>query len=316
MKFASVLLSLGLLTATFASAQNDRGARLQKITAKNHIHRNLDYVGDGNQRQFLDLYVPKQPASDAIPLVVWIHGGAWAKGSKEAPLRMMPFAERNDYAVASINYRLTNEASWPAQLHDCKAAIRYLRAKAGEHGIDPKRIGIAGSSAGGHLVSALGTMGADMESDGDLGPHTEVSTEVTCVVDYFGPVAFVNPDGKTAPQLNNPGNVVYKLIGGAPSEHPEKARHASPIYHITKDDPPFLLIHGTKDALVRFDVSVKFEQELERVHGSDVPFLRVNGGGHGRGFGPAVEQTLVRFMDHHLHERGEPVQDRTVQAGE
>ena len=115
----------------------------------------VDYVGEGNPRQTLDLYVPGTKPEKALPVILWIHGGAWAKGSKYQPGMAMRAAGLGDCAVVSINYRLTNEAAWPAQLHDCKAALRWVRANAKEHHLDAEKIVVWGASAGGHLVSMI-----------------------------------------------------------------------------------------------------------------------------------------------------------------
>ncbi|MEN6334882.1 MAG: alpha/beta hydrolase, partial [Phycisphaerales bacterium] len=140
------------------------------------ILRDIEYVPGGHERQKLDLYLPKtaegQPATNSKrPLIVWVHGGAWLEGNKNGCPAVRFTAD--GYAVASINYRLSQHAIFPAQIQDCKAAIRWLRANADKHGIDPNRIGVWGASAGGHLVALLGTAG-DV-NDFDVGPNAGVS---------------------------------------------------------------------------------------------------------------------------------------------
>ncbi|MCS7032436.1 MAG: alpha/beta hydrolase, partial [Phycisphaerae bacterium] len=150
----------------------------------------LSYVPEGHPRQKLDLYLPPKPETP-LPVVVWIHGGGWSSGSKDNPPAVRLTSQ--GYAVASINYRLTDSATFPAQIHDAKAAIRWLRAHADHYGLDPARIGVWGASAGGQLALLLG-VGADVpELEGTLGEHRDQSSRVACVVDYFGTVEFRKP---------------------------------------------------------------------------------------------------------------------------
>lgn len=147
------------------------GAPQAKLPDSVEVRKNLDYAGGGNPRQMLDLVLPKKrDGGGKLPLIVFIHGGGWRNGSKEGTLgRLVPFVETGEYAGATLNYRLTGESKWPTQIHDCKAAIRYLRGNAEKFGIDPKKIAVWGSSAGGHLVSMLGTSGGVKELEGELG---------------------------------------------------------------------------------------------------------------------------------------------------
>ena len=149
------------------------------------VIRNLDYVGEGNPRQSLDLFLPKAGAKSAKPrpLLVFIHGGGWRGGSKDGGFRrLLPFLEAGGYAGASINYRLTKEARWPAQIHDCKAAIRWLKAHAKEFGYQSNKVAVWGTSAGGHLVAMLGVAGDVPALEGKLGEHLAQNSKVTCVV--------------------------------------------------------------------------------------------------------------------------------------
>ena len=149
------------------------------------IH-DIPYLAGGSPRQRLDLYLPDH-AHAPMPAVLWIHGGAWECGDKN-PCPVRDFAERG-YVIASIGYRLSDKAAFPSQLQDCKSAVRWLRAYAAEYGIDPTRIGVWGESAGGHLAALLGTTG--FTRDFDEGDHLDQSSEVQCVVNWFGPVDFL-----------------------------------------------------------------------------------------------------------------------------
>ena len=157
---------------------------------------NLEYVPGGHERQRLDLYVPAE-ADAPLPVIVWIHGGAWLGGSKEMGVPALPFVGKG-YAVASINYRLSQHAVFPAQIEDCKAAIRWLRANARTYNLNAGRIGVWGASAGGHLVALLGTSGGVEDFDGK-GGNADRSSRVQAVVDFFGPTDFLQMDAPQTP---------------------------------------------------------------------------------------------------------------------
>ena len=146
------------------------------------INRDIEYARVGDTALLLDLYVPAHAPSP--PVIVWVHGGAWRSGSK-AGVPLQSLASR--YAIASVDYRLSPVAKFPAQAHDLKAAIRFLRAKAGEYKINAERIAIAGSSAGGHLAALVGVTNGVKELEGDVGQHRDQSSDVQAIVDFFGP---------------------------------------------------------------------------------------------------------------------------------
>jgi len=186
------------------------------------VLRDLLYVAGGHERNRLDLYLPEK-AEGRLPLVVWIHGGGWQGGNKEN-CPAVPFATRG-YAVASINYRLSQHAVFPAQIEDCKAAIRWLRANAAKYHFDADHIGVWGESAGGHLVALLGTTGGVKDLEGS-GGNLDQSSRVQCVVDWFGPTDFVGWD----PNFNKAVYpMIAHLLGGLVQENKEKARKASPL---------------------------------------------------------------------------------------
>jgi len=242
---------------------------------------NIAYVSNGAERQKLDLYLPATGTN--LPLIVWIHGGGWMEGSKENPpgLRFLI----HGFALASINYRLSQDAIFPAQLIDCKAAIRWLRAHALEHGIDPNRIGVWGASAGGHLVALLGATGGVKEFD--QGENPGVSSRVQAVCDWFGPTDLAQIT-KYPSDINHagPDSPESRLLGGPIAQNLEKAARANPIRYITKDDPPFLIMHGDKDPTVPLEQSRLLAEALQKA-GVPVIFRVVPGGGHG---GPAFRQ--------------------------
>ncbi len=258
--------------------------------------RDVAYVKEGHKAQVLDLYIPK--TDKPLPLVVWVHGGAWLGGSKsQSPANLLL---GKGYAVASIEYRMSQVAIFPAQIHDCKAAIRWLRATAKEHHIDPDRIGVWGSSAGGHLVALLGTSAGVKEMDGDLGEYKDVSTSVQCVVDFFGPTDLAQMKQGTpglvgAMDHDSPRAPEALLIGGAVPENKEKAAKANPINYISRNNPPFLIMHGDKDSTVPINQSELLVEALKKT-GVDATFTVVKGAGHGFR-GPAETAAAEAFFD-------------------
>ncbi|MCS7167642.1 MAG: alpha/beta hydrolase [Gemmatales bacterium] len=257
------------------------------------VLRDLEYVPEGHERHKLDLYLP-QKANKPMPLIVWIHGGGWRGGSKDNPPTLW-LAERG-YALASINYRLSQHATFPAQIHDCKAAIRWLRAHASKYDIDPNRIGVIGASAGGHLAALLGAGGDIPELEGNLG-LTKVSSRVQAVCDIFGPTDFL----RFEPMNRDPKSVLAQLLGGTVEEKKELARLASPVTHASKDDPPFLILHGTADKVVPLAQSEYLENAL-RGAGVEVTLIRIDNAGHGgpQFNTPEIRKTISDFFDKHL----------------
>jgi len=280
-------VALLAFAAAGASGQERAGVRTLKDIA---------YVPDGHARQKLDLYLPAAEPNAPLPLIVWVHGGAWQAGSKEGCLAV-GFVEKG-YAVASINYRLSRHAIFPAQIQDCQAAIRWLRAHAGEYAIDPNRFGVWGGSAGGHLVALLGTAG-NVEAF-DVGSHAGVSSRVQAVCDFFGPTDFAKMSSFwTTMDHDAADSPESRLIGGPVQESPELVRRANPITYVTKDDPPFLIVHGDKDPLVPHNQSQMLHDALNKA-GVEVTFYTVPGAGHGGFKDPQVETLVDQFFAKHL----------------
>lgn len=213
-------------------------------------HRDLEYARPQGLPQRLDVFVPDGPGP--WPLLVWVHGGGWQGGDKalQASGAQLRQATRG-YVVASVNYRLSGVASHPAQIHDCKAAIRWLRLHASEYRIDPNRVGAWGSSAGGHLVALLGTSGDVPALEGDENPGP--SSRVRAVVDWYGPSDLPNMQAQGLPCSGDHASAASpegKMLGCAIPDCPERAREASPLSWVTADDPPFQIVHGTADCTV------------------------------------------------------------------
>jgi acetyl esterase/lipase len=219
-------------------------ASISSRAAENtRVVRDLEYAVVDALSLKLDLYLP---AAEYPPLVVWVHGGAWRAGSKDdLPLRKLV---AQGYAFASVDYRLSPVAPFPAQVHDIKAAIRFLRAKAGEYGYDANRLAIAGSSAGGHLAALVGVTNGHRELEGTVGAHLEQSSDVRAIVSLFGASNLTTILAQSKPQgLKLRVPALQLLLGGQPVDKPDIAKLASPVFHLDAHDPPLLLIHGDAD---------------------------------------------------------------------
>jgi len=255
------------------------------------VVRDLVYAHAGPREMKLDLYRPEKP-NGVVPLVVWIHGGAFLSGSKESREgEAAVWLAARGYAVASIDYRLSQEALFPAQKEDCEAAVRWLRANAARFGLEGSRIGVFGASAGGHLAAMLGTAGS-------------AAGLVQAVVDFYGPTDFNKMDAAALPggMKHNPADSPEsRLIGGLIQENPDKVARANPITYVTPAAPPFLILHGDRDPLVPVNQSELLYDALtkDRV---PVTFHKIVGAGHG---GPAFNTPMVRamvlaFLDEHV----------------
>jgi acetyl esterase/lipase len=290
---AVVAVCIGLISLSAAYAGQAVQSASPEVNNGPIVYRDLPYVTNGHERQKLDLFVPKEGKN--LPLVIRIHGGAWLEGSKEGewPNDYLRFG----YAVARINYRLSQHAIFPAQIEDCKAAVRYLRANAQKYNLDPNRFGVWGASAGGHLVALLGTAGDVNEFD--VGENLGVSSRVQAVADYFGPIDFLQIEAHKLPNSmvhNSPDSPESKLIGGYIVDNPQKVAKANPITYVTKDDPPFLIVHGDTDPLVPHHQSEILEAALKKA-GVPVTFYTVKGGGHGGFKDPNVPKLTRDFFD-------------------
>ena len=266
--------------------------------------KNLDYSGEGDPRQTLDVYLPNKPSNKKLPLVVYIHGGGWMSGSKEQGKSISELiTSTGQYVAASINYRLTQQAFWPAQIFDCKAAIRYLRANATKFGIDPERIAVVGHSAGAHLATMLGTSGKITELEGMVGNYQAQPSNVQCVVNFFGPTDFETFFGKDVDIAKlSRESMAVRLLGKDEDEIRKNAQNASPIHWISKEDPPVLTAHGTADQLVPFAQAEELNAALTRA-GVESHLIAMQGAGHGFS-NNELNQRIKTFLDQHL--RGIP----------
>ncbi|NRB45285.1 MAG: alpha/beta hydrolase fold domain-containing protein [Verrucomicrobiales bacterium] len=277
------------------------------------IKKGIPYANTDNSRQSLNLLLPKSRKKKKLPALVYVHGGGWQNGNKDQGIaRLVPFVESGEYVGISIGYRLSGEARWPAQIHDCKAAIRWVRGNAGNYGINPERIGIFGSSAGGHLVAMLGTSGEVKELEGTLGNHLTMKSRVHCVGNFFGPSALLEmskfPSKIDHDAANSPES---KLIGGALQKNKKKAIKASPINYVTKDDCPFIHVHGTDDQLVPYNQSVILHKKLLE-NGCDSILVTVNGGGHGGFRNDSIQKITENFFAKQLLGKESEIKKREI----
>jgi acetyl esterase/lipase len=255
----------------------------------------------------LELLVPTS-ASGPVPVVVWTHGGGWRGGSRlPIPERLTALCARG-YAVASVDYRLTTEALWPAQIQDCKGAVRWLRANAATYNLDPNRFGSWGDSAGGHLAAMLGVTGglrevtignAVVDLEGTTGGNLGQSSRVQAAVDWYG--ATDSLQMRFYPSSTNHDSAVSdesRLIGAAIQNNPERVATTNPVSYVTPDDPPFLIMHGTVDILIPFDQSQLLVDAL-RANGVDVTFRPQQNLGHGGSvWNPvSISQPVYDFFD-------------------
>jgi acetyl esterase/lipase len=259
--------------------------------------------------QKLDLYVPTV-GSGPFPLVVIVHGGAFMFGDKADRGSLIGAKEflASGYAVAGINYRLSGEARFPAQIWDVKAAIRFLRTHAARYKLNHNKFGVFGASAGGHLVSLLGTSAGVAQLEGAELGNAEQSSRVQAVVDWFGPIDFLQMDaqfaGSSCPKTHNAKDSPESRLMGAPIQTiPAIVSTANPMTYITPDDPPFLIEHGTADCTIPPPQSRNFADALKKVIGAEkVTHVPLEGEGHG---GPKFEMAdnlalVVRFFDRYL----------------
>jgi acetyl esterase/lipase len=256
--------------------------------------RDVPYGEAGGRTLLLDIARPVEPVAEPFPAVVQIHGGGWIKGGRE------PEANRvlvgHGFFTVSIDYRLAPRHTFPAQLHDCKAAVRWLRARAAEYRIDPDRIGVWGGSAGGHLAALLGTTGGEPELEGDSG-SPGYSSRVRAVVTICGASDLSQADGYW---LHDPDSGPSRLFGGLVGERPELVALASPISHIGPDTPPFLIVHGDRDEVSPVRQSEMLCEAL-RGAGMGIEFVRAEGERHS--FSPGWQSRiewlrLGFFLDH------------------
>jgi acetyl esterase/lipase len=250
----------------------------------------------------LDLYLPSGRKS--APLLVWLHGGAWERGSK----RPMPLAGLVDrgYAIASVEFEPASAAPFPRQVHEIKAAIRFLRAADDRYGYDASRIAVLGASSGGHLAALIGTTNGESELEGTVGEHLTESSAVQAIVSFFGASNLTTILAQSTPfGLGVRTPALQRLLGGLPDERPAAARLASPVFHVDALDPPLLLLHGDQDPQMPINQSHELAGAYERA-GLQAPLVVVHGAGHGGAqfFDEQRLKIVAEFLDRTLGRGG------------
>lgn len=261
---------------------------------------NVVYATVGDHDLHMNLAWPENPPVLPMPVVAWMHGGGWCGGDHLGD-ENLPLAERG-YFTANIEYRLSQEAIFPAQIHDCKAAIRYLRAHAAQFRLDPAHIGVWGSSAGGHLSALLGTSAGAPELEGDLG-YLDHSSAVQAVVNFCGP-SDLTQILQGQPEIEVLVEIMDQFMGGPLAERLELARSGSPLTYVGPGSAPFLIIHGDCDEIVPLNQSERLDAAL-REAGVESTLIYAKGAGHAIGpeSDPTPEQLLqmsIEFFDRHL----------------
>jgi acetyl esterase/lipase len=261
------------------------------------VLRDITFSTVDEQELQLDLYRPKK-ASGMLPVVVWVHGGGWKNGSKDrCPAAWLA---AHGFTVASINYRLTHEAQWPAQIDDCRAAVRWLRENAKTLNLNPDRIGAWGSSAGGHLVALLGTLDPP-DSEG-------TSSQVQAVCDWFGPTDLLTMPPNTISETRTEADIAQsngaKLLGATVRDVPALAKQASALCQVSEDDPPFLIMHGEKDPGVPLSQSQRLHEKLLTAGAQSELKVIANAGHGGKEFqAPEAKQLVLDFFSKTLKDQ-------------
>jgi acetyl esterase/lipase len=257
----------------------------------------IEYARVGDHSLKLDLYTPKAVNP---PLLVYVHGGAWSAGSK-SDVKVAKLLEHG-FAIASLDYRLSSQAVFPAQIHDIKAAIRFLRAKSELYHLNTSRIGIIGNSAGGHLAALVGVTNGHEVLEGRVGEYVSQSSSVQCIVSLYGASnlqTILTQSTEFGLKVRVPA--LQLLLGGQPNEKADLAKLASPVAHLDSNDPPLLLIHGDADPQMPPAQSQEFATAYESHH-LLVQFITLPGSKHGGDEFFDAERTsmVAKFLQMHL----------------
>lgn len=244
-----------------------------------------------------DLHLPDTPGPH--PLIVWVHGGAWRSGTRKS----MPLQALVDqgYAIASVDYRLSTQARFPAQIHDIKAAIRHLRKNARELGLQPERFILAGASAGGHLAALAGLSSGVQDLEGNVGDAPGISSEVQAILDFYGASNLTTILAQSTPHgLSVRVPALELLLGQAPDQVPDLARLASPVFHLDPKDPPLFLIHGAQDPQMpvnqALELWVKAQGQGIPVHLKILPDAQHGGSEF---YSPTTLTQVMEFLSQH-----------------
>jgi acetyl esterase/lipase len=287
-RFNCVVLAFSFLSVTAFAAEVAASDEVQ-------FERGIEYANPDDQHLRLDIAWPKNAGERPAAAVLCIHGGGFRAGTRDGYDKLCKTLAERGFVAATITYRLAPKYQFPAAVHDCKAAVRWLRLNAAKYHIDPDRIGVTGGSAGGHLAQFLGVTGGVPEFEGDQNPGP--SSKVGCVVNVYGPSDFTKSYGKSV----DAHEVLPLWLGG--DVETARLRHiqASPLNWVTPDAAPTLLIHGTEDKYVAHEQAEWMHGRLKAC-GVDVELLTLEGAGHGFK-GPdaeKAEKALLEFFEKKL----------------
>jgi acetyl esterase/lipase len=280
------LLAIAIVSPLLAQDEN-------QSTASYAVVANVQYCTGAGKPLHMDVFVPRQRIHQPTPAVLWLHGGGWERGDKNGSSGAQ-FLASAGFVTASIYYRLSGEAKFPADIEDCKCAIRYLRANAGQYRIDPSRIGVAGASSGGHLAMLVGTADEKAGLEGS-GGWQMVSSRVKAVVSYYGPSDFrsMTVDFGARAQA-----AITKLLGLPFQQNGNAYLLASPITYISLDDPPLLMFHGDGDTLVPFAQSERMRDAYAQA-GLSVRLVKVGNANHD--FEPVIANKPLSISIENIH---------------
>ena len=286
--------------------RNNRRRNTVNIPEGVTVYRDLIYGQVGERKLPLDLYLPPD-TSAPVPVVIWVHGGGWRNGAKGNGGRARNMTTRG-FAVVDVEYRLSGEALFPAQIEDCKTAVRWVRANAKKYNLDSDRIGAWGSSAGGHLVALMGL--THDEKAFETLEHGQYSSRVQAVCNWYGPTDFLRMnDFEGRIDHDSADSPESRLIGGPIQENEEKVAAANPITYVSKNDPPMLIVHGEKDRAVPYNQSELLYAAMKKA-GLDVALYKVVNADHGfrnatRDSAASLFEMAAQFLEKHLKPRSE-----------
>ena len=301
-----VPMALTALSLALAQTTEEAAPKAEPtVPADIELINDVAYSKDGNPKHVMDILRLKTRSKKPMPVIVWIHGGGFTGGSKTSGYQRLERFVQRGYLGVTIDYRFAYEKTFPAQLQDCKCAIRFLRAHAKQYNLDSKHIGVWGGSAGGNLVAMLGVTGGVKEFEGD-GGWTRYSSRVQAVVDYFGMTDFLAiyelaKQGKSTERFlpMDGKESISHLLGVKYFENPDLCRKASPTTYASKDDAPFYIFHGDLDLLTPWSQGELLNQVLRKA-GVESDFYLVKGGKHGWPARADVDDKVDKFFDKHL----------------
>jgi len=270
-RLAAFLLGLNGIAGTSVAQSVDEGGDMRVL-------RDITYAVVGESTLAFDLYMPAR-IDHAPPLIVWVHGGAWQFGSRES-VEVIDLVQHG-FAIASVSYRLTPVAPFPAQIHDIKGAVRYLRANAAQYGFDGSRIVVGGPSAGAHLAALVAVTNGSAYHEGTIGGFRESSSDVQALVSYFGASNLTSILNQSTPfGLGVRIPSLELLLGGPIEERGTLAREASPVFYVDENDPPMYLLHGDQDPQMPINQTHELHGAAKSA-GIRVVFDVVHGARHG-----------------------------------